>query len=148
MARPSKLDQEKAQLEQALKDHGGVVSRVAKAFGVSRQTIYNRLDHHGLRDQVEAARGYMYDLAVDNVMGALETGDLDISKFVLTHMPNAVRWSNKTEITGANGVPLGLGADVLEMLRRLGIEPSEVVKQFEEMVRTGVIAAPEGESDG
>jgi DNA-binding NtrC family response regulator len=36
------------QLELAMAQHGGNVSRVAAAFGLSRQAVYRRLQHHGL----------------------------------------------------------------------------------------------------
>jgi hypothetical protein len=40
---------------------------MATRFGVTRQTIYNRLDETGLRDEIGRARKTLYDMAVDNV---------------------------------------------------------------------------------
>lgn len=39
---------DKAQIEQALKTHAGVISRVAKEFGISRQALYRRIEKYGI----------------------------------------------------------------------------------------------------
>jgi hypothetical protein len=122
-------------VRKALQEHGGVVVRVAEAFRVSRQTVYSWVERYDLWWMLERARESMFDLAQDNIMQAVADGDIDCSKFVLTHMPTAKRWSSRAEITGKDGSPLGLSADVIELMRRMGVEPSEVVKEFEEMVR-------------
>lgn len=128
----------KRSVRKALQEHGGVVAKVAAAFGVSRQTVYTWIAKYDLRGELTTARNLMFDLAADNIYLAVQAGNLDISKFVLTHMPPPAgqeRWSNRTELTGADGAPLGLSPDVLEMLRRMGVEPSEVVREFEQMIR-------------
>jgi transposase-like protein len=125
----------KTSVRQALETHGGVISKVAESFNVSRQTVYNWIERYELREVVERTRDMMFDLAQDNILKAVTDGDVDVSKFVLTHMPTARRWSSRAELTGANGTPLGLSPDVIELMRRMGVEPSEVVKEFEEMVR-------------
>jgi transcriptional regulator of acetoin/glycerol metabolism len=37
-------------IEQALHQHAGNISRVAKALGLSRTALYRRLERHGLGD--------------------------------------------------------------------------------------------------
>lgn len=138
MARVTKTD-----LRRALQHHGGVIAKVAEAYAVTRQTVYNWIDRYELRDLVESSRTMMFDLAADNVYQAVEKGDFEASKFVLTHMPTAGRWSNRTEVTGKDGAPLGMSADVLELMRQMGLEPSDVVRQFEEMVRNQAAAVGE-----
>ena len=45
------LDQvERLMIEQALRQHAGNISRVAKALGLSRTALYRRLERHGLGD--------------------------------------------------------------------------------------------------
>lgn len=44
----SNSEPDKAQIEQALKTHQGVISRVAKAFGISRQALYRRIEKYGI----------------------------------------------------------------------------------------------------
>lgn len=41
-------DIDRAQLEQALLQAGGVVSRAAKQLGISRQALYRRMEHYGI----------------------------------------------------------------------------------------------------
>ena len=137
--RPLKVG--KTDLRRALDAHGGVIQQVADAYKVTRQTVYNWIDRYDLRGYVTAARKGMFEVAADNVYEAVMRGDLDSSKFVLTHMPGgSQRWSSKTEITGKDGEPLVLSADVLAALRAMGIEPSEAVQEFERMIREQVKA--------
>ena len=50
------LDQvERAMIEQALRQHAGNISRVAKALGLSRTALYRRLERHGLGDGAQPA---------------------------------------------------------------------------------------------
>ncbi|GGP71231.1 sigma-54-dependent Fis family transcriptional regulator [Shewanella algicola] len=41
---------DKQQIEAALTQHNGVIARVAKSFGLSRQALYRRMDKFGIRD--------------------------------------------------------------------------------------------------
>lgn len=125
----------KTELRMALQAHGGIIAHVAKAYEVTRQTVYNWIDKYHLRELVESSRTMMFDLAADNVYQAVEKGDFEASKFVLTHMPTPRRWSNRQELTGANGAPLGLPADVIELMRKLNIQPEELVEHLSELVR-------------
>ncbi|MBK9751723.1 MAG: hypothetical protein IPO91_34480 [Chloroflexi bacterium] len=126
----------KTELRKALEAHGGVIAKVADAYQVTRQTVYNWIDTYHLREMVEASRVLMFDMAADNVFVAVEKGDFEASKFVLTHMPTPKRWSNRQELTGANGMPLGgLPQDVLEYMGKVGITPDVFMNQFVEMMR-------------
>ena len=40
---------DKQQLEDALAQYNGVIARVAKSFGLSRQALYRRMEKYGLR---------------------------------------------------------------------------------------------------
>jgi transcriptional regulator of acetoin/glycerol metabolism len=44
-------------IEQALQQHAGNISRVAKALGLSRTALYRRLERHGLGDSGSDAGG-------------------------------------------------------------------------------------------
>jgi two-component system NtrC family response regulator len=41
---------ERRMIEQALDQHGGNITRVAKALGLSRTALYRRLERHGLAE--------------------------------------------------------------------------------------------------
>lgn len=45
---PPSSDPERAQIEAALAEAGGVVARAAAALGLSRQALYRRMDRHGI----------------------------------------------------------------------------------------------------
>ena len=127
----------KTELRMALQTHGGIVARVAKAYDVSRQTVYNWIDKYRLTEMVESSRKLMFDMAADNVFVAVSDGDFEASKFVLTHMPTPRRWSNRQELTGANGMPLGgLPQDVLDYMGKMNITPDVFMAQFVEMMRS------------
>lgn len=42
------LEPDKQQLEEAMREHQGVIARVARHFGMSRQALYRRLDKQGI----------------------------------------------------------------------------------------------------
>jgi len=126
----------KTELRQALQHYGGVIAKVAEAYQVTRQTVYNWIDKYHLREMVESSRVLMFDMAADNVFIQVENGDFEASKFVLTHMPTPKRWSNRQELTGANGMPLGgLPQDVLDYMAKMNVSPDAFMAQFVEMMR-------------
>jgi two-component system NtrC family response regulator len=43
---------ERLMIEQALQQHAGNISRMAKALGLSRTALYRRLERHGLGSSV------------------------------------------------------------------------------------------------
>lgn len=133
-------------VREMIQEHRGILSEVAASFDVSRQTVYNWVKKYGLQDIVADARDSIHDIAEQNIFNAVRTGDLDMSKFVLTHMPTRKeRWSNRTELTGKDGEGLFVSSDVLEMMEALGISKSEVVREFEAMMYE--IAAAQQEQD-
>lgn len=131
-------------VKRALIEHGGVVQDVAEAFNVTRQTVYTWINQWGLHDVLDETRQSMFTMAEDNILNAVSNGDLDMSKFVLTHMPvkSARRWSNRTEVTGADGAPLVLSQDVLKLLAEQNLNPTDVVREFEQMIREQAAAKP------
>lgn len=42
------VEPDKAQLQSAMREHQGVIARVARQFGLSRQALYRRLEKHGI----------------------------------------------------------------------------------------------------
>jgi hypothetical protein len=138
--RPGKLE-----LRTALISGGGVVRAIADGYDVSRQTIYDWIEFYDLGDVLIRARTAMFDIAVDNILGAVDKGDLDMSRFVVTHMPTTERsrWSNRQELTGANGVPLNATPELITLMERLNISGDDLVRELETMLRNEVGSAPE-----
>lgn len=124
----------KKRLRQAMQENGGIVARIAEQFGVTRQTIYNWIDEYDLRAELAEARDHIFEVAEGNIFGAVHAGDLDMSKFLLTHMPHQRRWSSRHELTGRDGAAL-LSAETRKLLEELGIDMTDVAREFEELVR-------------
>jgi transcriptional regulator of acetoin/glycerol metabolism len=49
-------EMEREMIARAMRQHGGIVSHVAVALGLSRAALYRRLDRYGLRDLAGSGR--------------------------------------------------------------------------------------------
>jgi len=123
-------------LKQAISGSRGVKTAITGRLGCTRQTLDNYLKRYPeLMALVEEERESIIDLAETKLMGAVNNGDMRAVLFVLETQGKARGWSKRTEITGADGVPLGLPDDVIAIMRGMGVEPTEAVNQFVEMIR-------------
>jgi hypothetical protein len=126
------------QVENAIRGTRGIKSTIAERLGCSRQTLENYLVRYPeLREAVESERDSIVDLAESKLITAVEAGETRAVMFVLETLGKGRGWSKRTEITGADGAPLVLPADVMASLRAQGIDAQEVVAQFVEMIRAG-----------
>lgn len=125
----------KGRLRQVLIECGGVVAEVADSFGVTRQTVYNWIQKFELGDILEDAREGVYAMAQDNIFKAVKGGDLDMSKFVLTHMPtrSQKRWSSKHDVSATN-VSLPISEETKRRLDALGIGVDDILRELEQMI--------------
>lgn len=132
----------KRSLRQAIITHRGVITDVADALGVDRSTIYNykRTDPELatlIERERDGERYSMVHLAESIVMKQLLSGDVDIAKFVLERLGKHNGWSKNLELTGKDGAALMFSPEVQRELDALGLDPSDVVREFEAMVRAG-----------
>lgn len=142
MGRQSKVL--KGDLRRAIRETGGNVSQIAERFEMSRQAIYYQLDRYQLRDELNQYRRLMFDMAEGNVFDAVAGGDLDLSRFVLTHMPGGNRWSSRHDVTvGA----VTLSPEALKMLEALGVDPETVGDEFERLIQQMHAETIQHESD-
>jgi len=124
----------KGRVRSAIQDNGGVVAAIARQFDVTRQTVYNWLDKYDLHSEIEHARADIHDVAEANIFNAVMKGDLDMSKFVLTHMPSRQKkkWSSRHEVeTGVK-----LSPEALKLLDEMGIEADTVASEFEALIQS------------
>jgi transposase-like protein len=116
----------KTSLRAAIKEHGGLVADIARHYRVTRQTVYNWLDHYNMRDELVKSRHSMRDIAKDIVYQRLFDDDKDIqweaSRFVLTRLQD-------------DGELLALSPITLALLSKMGIPLPDVVAEFEAMIQ-------------
>jgi len=114
----------------------GVKSTIYGRLGCTRQTLDNYLARYpDLAALIEVEGESIIDLAESQLLVAMAQGDMRAILFVLETKGKRRGWSKRTEITGADGVPLGLPDDVIAIMRGMGVEPTEAVNQFVEMIR-------------
>lgn len=122
----------KTDLRRAIELDGGIVSKMAARFGVTRQTIYRRLDETGLRAEVDRARTLIYDMAVDNVVAWLEAGDATMTRWALERYPGGPRWSAKVDVDVTG---IAISDESRAMLEELGVTVESAAEAFEAHIR-------------
>ena len=122
----------KGDLKVAIQETGGNVTQMSERFSVSRQTIYNLLDKYKYRDMVDAFRRRMFEIAEGNVFDAVAEGDIDMSKFVLTHFPGGVRWSSKQDIDVTG---IRVSDEARRLMELYGVSESGLGDQLEKMLQ-------------
>lgn len=133
-------------VESAIAGSWGNKAAIAEKLQVSRQTVDNYLVRWpDLGPLMEAERDHIVDKAENKLMSAVDAGDMRGILFVLETQGKNRGWSKRTELTGADGAPL-LSPEVMRLLEAQGLDVSEVVRQFETMVR--MQAAAKGAKDG
>lgn len=130
------------QFEQAITKSWGVKATIAQRLGCSRQTVDNALDRWpDLRERITSERESIVDLAESKLTAAINQGELRAITFTLETLGKARGWSRRTEVTGADGAALlGMSPDTVALIESMGMDLSEVVKQFETMVRAAAVA--------
>lgn len=136
--------------KKAIEGSRGIKTTIAARMGCSRQTVDNALERWPeLRAALKDERESIVDLAESALVVDMENpasaGHQRAYLFILETLGKDRGWSKRTEVTGADGGALfGLSAEVREMIEAMGLDVSEVVRQFEAMVREAA-AAPGGE---
>jgi acyl-CoA reductase-like NAD-dependent aldehyde dehydrogenase len=95
-----------AKIKEAIANADGVIAEAARALGVSRMTIYRRIEESDdLREAVEAAREELTDIAERELGKAIRAGNLTAIIFHLKGSPAGRRrgYSERVEMTGPNG---------------------------------------------
>lgn len=127
----------------AIKDSRGIKSAVAARLGCSRSTVDNALERWPeLRQMLDYERDSIIDLAEVKLLQAVNEGEMRAILFTLETLGKERGWSKRTEVTGPDGAGLfGLSAEVVAMIQGMGLDMSEVVRQFEAMVKAAAIGA-------
>ncbi len=134
--------------EKAIAGSHGLKSVVAARVGCSRSTVDNALERwRDLGEMLETERSRLVSMAVNALVKDIEDpasdGHQRAYTMVLKMLGKDEGFTERTEVTGAGGQPLfALSQETIEMAKMLGMDMSEVGRQFEQMVR--VAAAQRG----
>lgn len=132
----------KEAFEQAIRDSFGVKATVAAMVGCSRQTVDNALERWPeLREQLDSARSRLIAVATgalaNDVSDPRSDGHQRAYMFVLKTLGKDEGFAERQEVTGADGAALfDLSPEVRKLVEDMGLDVSEVARQFEHMVRT------------
>jgi len=120
----------------AIKGSRGVKSAIALRLGCARNTLYNYLERWpDLKTLLDDESEALVDNAEIMLAVAVAAGDIRAITFTLATKGKTRGYSQRTEITGADGGALIIAPDVLSAMTRLGLETSDVVREFEALIR-------------
>jgi len=120
-------------IEKAIAGSRGNYSTIAWNAGVSRQTVHNYMrDYPALYEAAEIERGSLVDDAESAVGMLVAALDGPTVRFVLSTLGAERGWKQQSalEVSG-----VGLSAEVVSLLERMGKSPEMAIRQFEEMVK-------------
>lgn len=125
----------KTEFRRSLEGSGGHIGVVAGRLNVTRRTVYRYLNRFAdlqqtLKEERQSGRDEIVELAQTRLVEALEAKELN-ERMVMF----ALRHYDKEGVPGAVDLGSLFAADVQEIMKARGIEPSEVVKEFEALMR-------------
>lgn len=135
----------KEAFEVAIAKSHGVKAAVAAAVGCSRATVDNALNRWPeLAEKLDAARSGLVGMAVSALATDVQTpaseGHQRAYMFVLKTLGKDEGFTERSEVTGADGAPLlDLSPETMRLLQRMGLDMSQVSRQFEAMVRAAAV---------
>ena len=141
MAKPSHEYDEEA-VAMRLRDAFGNLSAAAKALNVSRAYLEKRIEaSEYLQDVLKNAREQLVDLAEASLLSMITGGHYGATRFALETLGKRRGYTSRTELTGADGVPLGIDATLLERIMRHGYDVNSILRavlsQLEQGDQTG-----------
>jgi len=129
------------ELRKAIEGSFGIKATVVRRLGCAPQTLDNYLARRPeLRALLAAESDSIIDTAESKLVEALHEGDWRAVQFTLETKGKGRGWVKRSEVTGANGTPLGLSAETMALLQSVGVTAEEVTAQFELMIREQVAA--------
>lgn len=131
--------------EAAIRGSHGIKAVVAERVGCSRNTVDNAMERwRDLAEMLDAERSKLVSMAVSGVVSDIESTDSDVRQraylFVLKTIGKNDGFTERTEVTGADGQALfNLSPETVQLAKAMGMDMSEVARQFEKMVQMAAV---------
>jgi len=119
-------------IKNAIEGSQGIYTRIAAKAGVSRQTVVNYMKENAeLRELALEERNSLVDAAESKAFELIEDGDGPTVRFVLSTLgaDRGYKSQQAIELSGH-----AISARAAALLEKMGKEPSEAMKQFEQMI--------------
>jgi hypothetical protein len=101
------------EVEQALRESGGIMSLAAKRLGITRWGVQDWVKRYPqLREMLNEFRGTITDIAANNIVTAVRSGDKLSSMFWLKTQAKDEGWTQRTEYVGEGGGPMVVRREV------------------------------------
>ena len=134
----SQGERRETQLALAIMKHRGILSKVAKEVGLgSAQAVrYHIIRSPSLRQVFDESRGKVVDKAEDNIFDAVERGNLQYSKFIVTPLGKDRGYIERREVDKqvVHSVDQQSTGALISMLNDIATMSPEVIEaEFEDM---------------
>lgn len=130
----------KTEFRRALEGSDGHVGVIARRLNVSRSTVYRYLDRYPelkqtLTKERQSGRDEIVEIAQTQLMQGLIAGDARLIMFALRHY-------DRDGVPGAIDLDSLFAPDVVEVMKAQGITTSDVVREFEALMRAQADKSP------
>jgi hypothetical protein len=130
-----------AQIIKAIKDSRGLIAVAARKLGVSRRTIYNRMEKsEEIREALDEARDFVLDVGQAKLYQAVEQGESWAVQYLLNTLGKSRGFTTRQEVTGRDGGPIQ-HEDVSEL-------PDEELQRRSAHLRNRLLATANGNGNG
>lgn len=134
--KPRKTRVTKATFAAAIRGSRGVKSVIATRLGCARNTVYNYLERWpDMKTLLDDESEMLVDLAEVQLFNLIAEKDVRAITFALATKGKNRGYSQRTEITGADGGAIVIAPDVLSTLAQLGLDTGDVAREFEALIR-------------
>jgi hypothetical protein len=87
-----------AQIIEAIRNSRGLIAVAARKLGVSRRTVYNRMEKsEDIREALDEARDFVLDVGQAKLYQAVENGESWAIQYLLTTLGKSRGFTTKTE---------------------------------------------------
>lgn len=131
-----------AQVKAAIKASKGNLTAASRLLGLSRGAVWARVQKSPkLKELVDSFDDKLLDTAIRNVQAAAERGEQWATRLILQYRGHKRGWVPRSELTGADGQPVGSTKTALsvEEMKRLHASPEAkaMVEKLHKIAKDG-----------